>query len=497
MQVEGMQVYDALATQWDGELLKQWQEWDIHHKHVKNTFIEIGEPSPKLRRTSSDPSFYSFSSHGLPNEAEDVPLPALEPGQRIIQQWVSAKTQIILDFPKPEALLMEGMVMLLPRPPHNVGGLEDADVEVVGKRECFTRRMNDLAALQPPAVEWPDNIMSIERQRANNDRQKERQKDREAKIQESRVFCDKFHLKHIPAATLVPEVRALGGYLNDFIKNKVKSRIAKMSESERSSVLLCAAQHVFQEVGLFLRKYHNHPDGDLLQLKRLVECDPGQYTKVVLEWAGADKNGLMLKAGVPHEFLGQCFAGTISDLVDQALENPERRRYLRQSRHLIPCWRIKIPISIEGMYIGDSKTVKSFLQQVIDSDQCLDVQRMYKFTIVMIERPGNSWDCKPGPITQFPSGGWVYTTCELCNGRTELTNCKCIRWMRTFGEITDNMTRTQLPMDEMLIPEHCSGMVLGPPTCKQKEEQGAINLRQFTSLKVNALALGFADLAKK
>lgn len=300
---------------------------------------------------------------------------------------------------------------------------------------------------------------------------------------------------------LVPEVRALRAWLRDFLTNKIPTLLSKRKdENIRLAIVICAAKHVFHEIGFFTVKYHNNPQGDLVGLQSEVSGDPWRYANIALDWAGAEKIRPMLQQ---LDSLGEGFSSTISALIDQARACPERRFYLRRSKHVIPCWRIKIPTSIAGMYFGDWKTVRQLLKQrnpfFINEDHCIDVQRMYGLTILLVELPGNNWDCSPGPVTQFPSEGWVYTMCRECNvcTQTDDVECHCTRWLHTYSDRNQiESQRTELPMDEMLMPEHCSDMLLGPPSlCYAKE--GALNLRQFTSLKVNVLALRFTLARKK
>ena len=77
--------------------------------------------------------------------------------------------------------------------------------------------------------------------------------------------------------------------------------------------------------------------------------------------------------------------------------------------------------------------------------------------------------------------------------------CKCSMWLRSrckLEEIDQLMERTEIGMDEVIIPEHLSNMVLGPPSYKETDSDGALNLRQFAFGDITAIATSYVGTKK-
>ena len=165
------------------------------------------------------------------------------------------------------------------------------------------------------------------------------------------------------------------------------------------------------------------------------------------------------------------------------------------------------PDAFGGLYLGNWQTVKrdSCIKED-DTDalarRCTDAQTLYQFKALVLQHRDGSWE-QIGPLTVLPAGGWVFTVCKLCQDNDQ-SMCKCCMWLQSCysaDEIHQNMTRYELSMDEVIVQEHLANMVLGPPAYKDSDTGGALNLKQFTYGKVNAIATCYkgtrADCPKK
>merc|ERR1719265_1046636 len=117
----------------------------------------------------------------------------------------------------------------------------------------------------------------------------------------------------------------------------------------------------------------------------------------------------------------------------------------------------------------------------IDPRLCTDAQTLYQFKVLLLQKPDQTYE-RVNILTALPTDGWVYTVCKLCaDGPKNI--CKCQMWLRNHNRpeaIPPLMERDTLSMDEMIVPEQISNMVLGSPSYKDAEADGALNLRQFS-----------------
>jgi len=80
----------------------------------------------------------------------------------------------------------------------------------------------------------------------------------------------------------------------------------------------------------------------------------------------------------------------------------------------------------------------------------------------------------PGPCDAFPEKGYIFLSCEICQGKA--TDCNCTEWLDTLG-ITERET-FEFDLDEMVVPAHLDNYCFGQkPWVKG---QGVLNLRRFT-----------------
>ena len=259
---------------------------------------------------------------------------------------------------------------------------------------------------------------------------------------------------------------------------------------------------VFQEVALFLVKYHNHLDSNLEQLCKDCYTDHERMITFLIDWidvtpenmpslwATGDGSERLTKAA-----LGRSFASIVSARAIEA--TPEKRIFIRESWFVLRCWKIKIPEALAGKYLGNQHTVKTFVKNFPDEDccKCLDAQTVHQFSALLLRRKDQRFE-QITPASQLPDGGCIYTMCSVCLRNHDNTQCKCYQWLRTCctaDEAPRHMEEVKLNLDEIIIPEHCSNMVLGPPAHTHDESEGALNLRQFSLGRINAVAGSFLD----
>jgi len=132
------------------------------------------------------------------------------------------------------------------------------------------------------------------------------------------------------------------------------------------------------------------------------------------------------------------------------------------------------------------------------TQNCIDVQRLHHTSVHLIQSLDGSYNCAPGPLTQFPEGGWAFVSCKMCVSASQIgRDCNCTNWLKEsagtdeLAEILESINHVDLPLDEMLVPEHAANCILGPCACRDDATLGALNIRQMTNLMVNVVAVGF------
>jgi hypothetical protein len=464
-----------------------------------------GEARPKLKRVHSNPVFSTFH--------EAVPMPENVTHNLIdvppaIRRRLHARTPKRVDVPAPDDLLVEGTILYVAQPPCGFGSMQDPDVEVLFW-PGFEPRMASMESTTPPMASKGQGPPPKNRWNA---RQKKCREIVAQKGDKATMLCSEFNLQHFSVEQLLPEARAVHGLLRDVVHNKSLEVPVHGSESKSVKQAWVMMRLVFEEVGKFLVKYHNHPHGDLQKLCKDAWHQKEEFAEMLIEWVGAtDKILPPLRSSVGGSDrmvlseLGRAFSSIISGMA--AIAVPERRLYLRQSLHKLPCWKIKIPDAFGGLYLGNVETVQRYSPIKEDDTaalarRCTDAQTLNRFKVLLVQHEDKSWK-QIDPLTVLPAGGWVYTVCNLCQDN-DRSMCKCCMWLQSCysaDEVHQHMTRYELSMDEVILQEHLANMVLGPPAYKESDTEGALNLKQFTFGKVNAIATSYkgtrADCPKK
>lgn len=448
-----------------------------------------------LRRVSSD-SMLCNQQEASPNK--NVYMHNLAEIPADSRRRLQLKEQARIELAAPESMLVEGTLLLMARPPHPHRSLQDEDIMVLFDRSLFDTRLEHLestvppvalkAQPRPPKTNW-------------NSRQKKCREIVAQKGETATALCSMFKLHHFSQDQLLPEARALHGTLRDFVHNKALVIPVDEAENKDSKRARVVTQIVFEEVAKFLVKYHNHPHGDLQELCRSISDDRDRFASKLIDWVGARDKILpgLLTFVQGSERLAMCTLGrAFSSIVSNAaaVVQPETRIYLRQSSQALECWRIQIPDSMAGLYLGNWQTV---VKEKPDADprSCLDAQTLCQLKVLLLQHPDQSYE-QIKTLTCLPAGGCVYTLCKLCQEGPK-SICKCTMWLRSrckLQEIDHLMERKEICMDEVIIPEHLSNMVLGPPSYKATDSGGALNLRQFAFGEITAIATSYAHTKK-
>lgn len=446
----------------------------------------------------------SQSVHDLPAPKDLLQVPSE------LRRRETRKTQERLQFASPATLLTEGTVIFVARPPHPyslLGCRRDSDVEVLFDQTCFMRRLQemqniDIAAPSACKAQAPPI------KKHWNQRQKKCRTIVGDKCESASLLWSAFNLEHTPLENVLPEVRAIHGQLRDYVHNKSLDMLVdeNSEEEEGGGRTLAVMQLVFEHVANFLVKHTNRPHGDVAKLCEDVRKHKERYAQMLLDWVGATEQklpGLASKCGHGSQrmaiyTLGTAFSSILSSVA--ATVQPERRVHLRQSFHSMPCWRIKIPDVLAGKYLGHARTINKTSDRIIDCSICEDAATVYGIMPLILQKENGHWEHITS-TTRMPANGHLYTVCKLCMNVSNVhKNCNCKDWLleylRTHEQVGHHMTRAQIDMDEMIVPDHSQYMVIGAPSHKDKEEEGALNLRQFTFGKINAVTAAFVTERK-